>query len=342
MPCKCPFCNSIISRTWDLKRHQQTNRCLKIQSDLNKLKINEIESKSIVSLTNNGNTNTNNGNNNTITNKIINITNILQFSPDFSRENIAKAVEKITSDVLKKETGLADIYIDNIAKNENGEYGIVNTNKKNPSFHFRKKDGSIGKDSSGEMITKRFTHMSKEKIDDSLKEVKKNVNEIDYAQIEENVKNPNRFIKNVSDGLHIDKVKSNNDNDELWDEKDEDPRILELEKEIKVMKSKKLKLDEIELDFDELNISEADIDSIIKEKQKIQYNFDREKEKNIKKIEKKIDILDPKWYTEKRQQNERKEKTKNKIISKKSNENAKIEYKDMDEGGILKYILEFE
>ena len=281
MPCKCPFCNSIISRTWDLKRHQQTNRCLKIQSDLNKLKVNEIESKSIVSLTNSGNTNNGNinGNNNTITNKIINITNILQFSPDFSRENIAKAVEKITSDVLKKETGLADIYIDNIAKNENGEYGIVNTNKKNPSFHFRKKDGSIGKDSSGEMITKRFTNMSKEKIDDSLKEVKKNVNEIDYAQIEENAKNPNRFIKNVSDGLHIDKVKNNNDNDELWDEKDEDPRILELEKEIKIMKSKKLTYNEIKLDLDELGLEEDDIDGIEKEKMKELNKFEIEKEK---------------------------------------------------------------
>jgi Fe2+ transport system protein B len=97
---------------------------------------------------------------------------------------------------------------------------IINTNKKNPVFHIRKKDGTIEKDIGGKLIFKRFISMSTDKIDNCLKEIKKNTNIIEYLRIEKNIKNYDKFIKNVAYELHIDNIKNIN-KDEYWDEEDE-------------------------------------------------------------------------------------------------------------------------
>ena len=342
MPCKCEFCHAILSKPANLKRHQKTTKkCLEIQNANVNIKLLENVGNNTEIKINSHNTNNINTN---ITNNVKNINNIIVFKPDFSKKHILEVISHINADMLKEKNGLSNLYVNKIAKNDKGEYGIVNTNKKNPIFYYLDNDGTIKIDTDGTQITKRFLVLSESAITDFLVDIKQEVkNETDYSEIEENSKNPKHFIKNLSNDLYINNIVSkSNQNPNLWNEEDENPELFALKNELKILKNKKLKLDEIELDFDELNIAEADIDSIIKEKQKIQYKFDRDKEKSIKKIEKKIDKFDPKWYTEKRQQNERKEKTKNKIISKKSNENAKMGYKDIDEGGILKYILEFE
>ena len=212
MPCRCEHCNSIISRTRGLKRHQLSKKCLEIRLLKSKQqkkeqleKVNKINSEiKFVSKT--------------IITK--NVDDNLTFVSNFSKKHILEVVNLINTNTIINETGLSDLYINKIAKNKNGEYGIINTNKINPVFHIRKKDGTIEKDIGGKLIFKRFISMSTDKINNYLKEIEKNKN-IDYTIIEKNIKNYNKFIKNISYELHIDNIKNNINKDEYWDKEDE-------------------------------------------------------------------------------------------------------------------------
>ena len=229
--CKCKFCHAVISRAWNLKRHQSTsNNCLKIQKELKNIENRklELENRKLELIGDRkskliGDTKINSEikfiSTSIISNK--NIDDNLTFTPVFSTKHISEVIDLININTIINENGLSDLYINEIAKNKNGEYGIINTNKKNPIFHIRKKDGSIEKDVGGKLIFKRFISMSTDKIDKFLNEIKKNTNIMEYTRIERNIKNYDKFIKKISYELHIDNVKNNINKDEYWNEDDE-------------------------------------------------------------------------------------------------------------------------
>ena len=119
---------------------------LEFQNNEYKIKIKDLElwkeitikemkmNNSIIN--NNNNINSNNINSN-------NINNILLYTPDLSRENIQKVCEMINPEILMKEDGLASLFIEQIAKDKDGNYGIVNTNKKNICYQFKDKNGEL-------------------------------------------------------------------------------------------------------------------------------------------------------------------------------------------------------
>jgi hypothetical protein len=153
--------------------------------------------------------NENMNNNNSINNSFNTINNILVFSPNLSREKIQEICDnKITPETLMKEHGLADVYVDNVARNKDSEYGIVNTNKREPVLNYKDEKGEIRRDIGAMELTRNFRECAEIPINKHLKTVKKKVKDLmDYSVIEENVKNKDKLVKDISKKLHIDNVK---------------------------------------------------------------------------------------------------------------------------------------
>ena len=278
--CECEFCGSILSEKKVLVKHQKTaKKCLKIQKNPTLLKniIKELKPKVLIQnpkieelkeiidnlkkefqewkenagiKTRNDNSSNistingisvNRGNNNGNNNNINNINNILVFSPNLSRENIQEICnDEITPEILMEEYGLAELYVNTIAKNKEGKYGMVNTNKRVPVLHYRNEKGEIKKDQGALELTKNFRECSIVPINKQLKMVKKKVGDLtDYSVIEENVKDDKKLIKDIADKLHIDNV--NNELMKLEQRKrsleSKDQKIIE-NNEIKILEDK--------------------------------------------------------------------------------------------------------
>src|SRR5271170_5735967 len=212
--CICEFCNSSISRKRDLKKHQNTEKCKRVKNkkDLENKQITTTDIKEIKGDA----TNTINGNENKmVVNNTINknkTTNILKFSPDFSKEHMRELIKLITPAVIMEEYGLTKIYEENVARNDKGEYGIYNTNKSNPIFNFIDKDGNL-KRKEGIFITKNFSECIEDAVNVGLKTVKHIVVDLtDYKVIHDNVKNLEKDIKHLGKLLYVESLDLNIDN----------------------------------------------------------------------------------------------------------------------------------
>ena len=242
-----------------------TINSLKEQNNEYKIKIKELElwkETTIKELKMNSITNINSNN----INSNNNINNILLYTPDLSRENIKKVCEMINPEILMKEDGLASLFVEQIAKDKDGNYGIINTNKKNICYQFKNKNGEIIKDSNGKKSTAIFTELSRNPIKENLKKVenKKNMDLTDYSEIEENAMNENKLKKNIGIKLHIDNVKNNIIEQDLIkkgeykESKNEINEQEKLELELKNTRNERINLNEIKIDFDELTIIDQD------------------------------------------------------------------------------------
>src|SRR5277367_5636872 len=169
----CEWCNITMSRKWDLERHQTTKKCEKAKKKKMELKQIIMTDSKIKEIKGDLINNINNGNENNITNNINkNITNILKFSPDLSIENMKRIAKLITPEILMDEFGLVKLYEKQIARNELGEYGMVNSNKRNPLFNYKDKDGNICR-KNATYIMEDFDEYTESEINKNLKTVKK-------------------------------------------------------------------------------------------------------------------------------------------------------------------------
>ena len=245
--------NDFKSKNEELKTKNLTLELWK-ETTIKEMKINN----SIIN--NNSVININSNNNNTINN-------ILQYVPNLSRENIQKVCdEKITPEVLMKEDGLASLFIEQIAKDKDGNYGIINTNKKNICYQFKDKNGEIIKDPGGLQSTEIFTELSRNPIKKNLKKIenKKNMDLTDYSEIEENANNEKKLKKDIGIKLHIDNVKNDITRQDLIkkgeykESKNEINEQEKLELELKNTRNEKINLNEIKINFDELKMIDQD------------------------------------------------------------------------------------
>ena len=221
------------------------------------------------------NGNTENSNNN---NSFNTINNILVFSPNLSREKIQEICDnKITPETLMKEHGLADVYVDNVARNKDSEYGIVNTNKREPVLNYKDEKGEIRRDIGAMELTRNFRECAEIPINKHLKAVKKKVKDLmDYSVIEENVKNKDKLVKDISKKLHIDNVKKEllilkekKEGKYIEEKKEikENKEIKQLEDQLEELKSKKFPLDDIEISLDDFKVENYDKKAIYEDDQ---------------------------------------------------------------------------
>jgi hypothetical protein len=202
-----------------------------------------------------------------------NINNILLYTPDLSRENIQKVCEMINPEILMKEDGLASLFVEQIAKDKDGNYGIINTNKKNICYQFKNKNGEIIKDSNGLKSTQIFIELSRIQIEENLKKIenKKNMDLTDYSVIEENVMDEKKLKKNIGIKLHIDNVKNDIIKQDLIKKgkikeyKNEMKDELEkLELELKNTRNEKINWKNIKIYFNGLEIIDLDSSKLYK------------------------------------------------------------------------------
>lgn len=202
-----------------------------------------------------------------------NINNILLYTPDLSRENIQKVCEMINPEILMKEDGLASLFVEQIAKDKDGNYGIINTNKKNICYQFKNKNGEIIKDSNGLKSTQIFIELSRIQIEENLKKIenKKNMDLTDYSVIEENVMDEKKLKKNIGIKLHIDNVKNDIIKQDLIKKgkikeyKNEMKDELEkLELELKNTRNEKINCENIKINFTGLEIIDLDSSRLYK------------------------------------------------------------------------------
>ena len=334
--CICEFCNSSISRKRDLKKHQNTEKCKRVKNkkDLENKQITTTDIKEIKGDA----TNTINGNENKmVVNNTINknkTTNILKFSPDFSKEHMRELIKLITPAVIMEEYGLTKIYEENVARNDKGEYGIYNTNKSNPIFNFIDKDGNL-KRKEGIFITKNFSECIEDAVNVGLKTVKHIVVDLtDYKVIHDNVKNLEKDIKHLGKLLYVESLDLNIDNynkEKIKEELDH-PDLIKLKNELEKVKNRILEEDEI--GFGDLSMKNVDTKRTYKDNEKRlmiieingieledkKFSTPKEEEENYKNrvieqkqvifkidkdrkilfLEKKIRDFKPKWYMKKR------------------------------------------
>lgn len=222
--------------------------------------------------------NENMNNNNSINNSFNTINNILVFSPNLSREKIQEICDnKITPETLMKEHGLADVYVDNVARNKDSEYGIVNTNKREPVLNYKDEKGEIRRDIGAMELTRNFRECAEIPINKHLKAVKKKVKDLmDYSVIEENVKNKDKLVKDISKKLHIDNVKKEllilkekKEGKYIEEKKEikENKEIKQLEEQLEELKNKKFPLDDIEISLDDFKVENYDKKAIYEDDQ---------------------------------------------------------------------------
>lgn len=222
--------------------------------------------------------NENMNNNNSINNSFNTINNILVFSPNLSREKIQEICDnKITPETLMKEHGLADVYVDNVARNKDSEYGIVNTNKREPVLNYKDEKGEIRRDIGAMELTRNFRECAEIPINKHLKAVKKKVKDLmDYSVIEENVKNKDKLVKDISKKLHIDNVKKEllilkekKEGKYIEEKKEikENKEIKQLEEQLEELKNKKFPLDDIEISLDDFKVENYDKKEIYEDDQ---------------------------------------------------------------------------
>jgi len=370
--CICEFCNSSISRKRDLKKHQNTEKCKRVKNkkDLENKQITTTDIKEIKGDA----TNTINGNENKmVVNNTINknkTTNILKFSPDFSKEHMRELIKLITPAVIMEEYGLTKIYEENVARNDKGEYGIYNTNKSNPIFNFIDKDGNL-KRKEGIFITKNFSECIEDAVNVGLKTVKHIVVDLtDYKVIHDNVKNLEKDIKHLGKLLYVESLDLNIDNynkEKIKEELDH-PDLIKLKNELEKVKNRILEEDEI--GFGDLSMKNVDTKRTYKDNEKRlmiieingieledkKFSTPKEEEENYKNrvieqkqvifkidkdrkilfLEKKIRDFKPKWYMKKRLEKELNEQIKNQ----KNNKKSRIERDGKDRRDALEEICE--
>ena len=133
------------------------------------------------------------------------INSIIKYCPNVSNEYIIEVSKLITPDLLKNENGLSDLYVNKIARNEKGEYGIINIDN---VFYFKIIDGRILNDLRGEIIFQKFFYYSNSYINNCLNIIKKDTDLIIYTKIENNSKNNDIFLRKVTLKLNIDYIKN--------------------------------------------------------------------------------------------------------------------------------------
>jgi len=169
-------------------------------------KLKEMKDNKVNAITTPANINNNAGRDiNNINNTQIN--NILAFTPDLSKPHLDEICKQITPALLMDQYGLTKLFVNEVARNERGGYGIINSNKKNPVLQYQNEKGELKKDYGGFEVTKNFRECAKIPIIESLKSVKsKGADLTDFSMIEENATNENKFVKNVAIKLHKDYV----------------------------------------------------------------------------------------------------------------------------------------
>jgi len=346
----CEWCNSTLSNKWNLDQHQKTPKCIKKQDEKK-----QDEKKQITNIITGENKIDDQvsiiGNQNNTTINKNNINNNIKFSIDLSDEHMKKIAQLITEDILMKETGLSDFYEKHVARNERGELGMINTNKKEPMFNYKDIDGNMMRNN-GIYMTKNFDKHTEFLIKLKLKIIKKFVVDlIDYKEIYDNIKNNKKMVKTLGESLYSGTVvitKKDPDGDEILD----DPGLTELKNELEDLKQSSFKKEYIFVDFDNIKMENVNktkkYPNHVKRKMKISINdkeleekistfqderddyerrvieqkkviFDIEKKRKIKIKEKQIRDYNPKWYMKKRLNIEMKEQIKNQKKIKKEN-----------------------
>lgn len=204
----CEWCFSCLSTKWSLERHQLTAKCMKsrgekiqntkIINNINPiLRATENKGEIIYPIVN--------GDENKVISTINknNIVNILKFSPDLSRENIKKIVKLINPKTIMNENGIAEFYEKYIARNENGECGMITINKSSEIFFFLDENKNLCQ-KTGKFITKCFNEYAEDEIKINLKLVKEIVvDPIDYGEICKNIRNKVKLRKDIGELMYI-------------------------------------------------------------------------------------------------------------------------------------------
>jgi hypothetical protein len=175
------------------------------------------------------------------------INNILAFTPDLSKPHLDEICKQITPALLMDQYGLTKLFVNEVARNERGGYGIINSNKKNPVLQYQNEKGELKKDYGGFEVTKNFRECAKIPIIESLKSVKSKVADLtDFSMIEENATNENKFVKNVAIKLHKDNVddellkiqenKGEYKKEKIGEEKVDTPAIRRMKAQLEILK----------------------------------------------------------------------------------------------------------
>lgn len=232
----CEYCSATVTRKNNLERHQKSEKCQKIQKQKQEERkqietINEfiIWKEEIIKLLTEAHVKKFNIfsdnyvnfimgklENKTIEDPMINIKpeekkfsviDLIKYTPDLSINNINKIFnQKFTPYLLMEEYGLPNLFINNIIRDSNGNYGAINTNLTSMGFKFKANNGKIINDIKGKELTKNFKECLDDIIEKKLKEVKDIIkNDLYYSVIEKNVSNFKKMIKYISEQLYVDK-----------------------------------------------------------------------------------------------------------------------------------------
>lgn len=263
---KCEKCDSILTTKWNLDRHQKNSICLKKMEE--KLQITKIVSNIKPILTAPENKGdiifpVTNGNSNNITSTINknNITNILKFSPDFSKENIKKIVKLINEETILNKNGLSEFFEKYIARNKDGECGIISINKSSDTFFFLDEKKEIHQ-KSAKFITKYFDIYAEDEINSRLKRVKEIVvSLIDYGEILKNIRNKEKLKKDIRYLMCITNPDFQIVKIEDVIEKEDHPDLIELKKEQKKLRIERNQFETGTFDKNTIEIDDEDIDN---------------------------------------------------------------------------------
>lgn len=111
--------------------------------------------------------------------------NLLTF-PLLDKTRMREKCELITARIVKNgQKALADFFVDKIGTNDNGDVGVICTDKTRKSFKYMRADGKIETDIEGDKLIKSFKDSSSIPIQKSLDQIKREYETNDLYETEE-------------------------------------------------------------------------------------------------------------------------------------------------------------